>query len=165
MANWRPYLVVCLKIYFLRRLSHLNTFLSTSSDTFNWNESDATPTWITTLNELASIWYRVHVVQRPVSCGISLRSKQGWHHPHARHITATSLSHLLLFLLQKPNYVLTVVGNTPPTCLWVYAQLTQITGIRKTTAYGRNDGHRTPSEMTLLHRGRSNGNSTNYYKR
>lgn len=42
---------------------------------------------------------------------------------HTQDTSLPLLSHLLLFLLQTPNYVLRAVGNAPSTCLWEYAQL------------------------------------------
>ena len=112
---WRPFLL-------------LHTFLSTSSDTFNWNESETTSTWTATLNVLASFWYRVYILQWHVWWGISPRGKHGWHYPHARHITATTLT---LSNASPPDTKLRAQS------CWMYVSgnmhsWTQTAGIRKT---------------------------------
>jgi len=70
---------------------------------------------------------------------------------HTHDTSLPLLSHLLLFLLQTPNYVLRVVGILHQLVCGSMRNLTQTAGTRKTTAYRRNDDHRTMKITNKMH--------------
>jgi hypothetical protein len=70
---------------------------------------------------------------------------------HTHDTSLPLLSHLLLFLLQTPNYVLKVVGILHQLVCGSMRNLTQTAGIRNTTAYRRNDDHRIMKITNKMH--------------